>query len=68
MRFLSGVSLGVIVTGRVLAQSTFEPADFNATEGLLANGINPAIILSLESKLENSVLARTTPCAIAVRS
>ncbi|KAJ4299586.1 hypothetical protein N0V90_004832 [Kalmusia sp. IMI 367209] len=65
MRLLSLVSLGAIAAGRVLGQSEFEPADFNATEALLANGVDPSILLSLENTLEGSVLARTTPCAIA---
>lgn len=66
MRFLSLVSLGAIATRRVLAQSEFERSDFNATEALLANGVDASILLSLEDKLEGSVLARATQCAIAV--
>jgi hypothetical protein len=66
MRFLPLVSLGVITVGHVLAQSVFESANFNATEALLANGVDASILLSLENTLEGSVLARTTPCAIAV--
>lgn len=66
MRFLSLVSLGVSAAGLVLAQSTFEPVDFNATEALLANGIDASLLISLEDTLGGTVLARTTPCAIAV--
>jgi hypothetical protein len=66
MRFVSLVSLGVITVGQVLAQSVFESADFNATEALLANGVDASILLGLENTLGGSVLARTTPCAIAV--
>ncbi|KAF1978807.1 FAD-binding domain-containing protein [Bimuria novae-zelandiae CBS 107.79] len=66
MRVLSLISLGAIVTRRAFAQSEFEPADFNATEALLANGVDASILLSLEDKLEGAVSARTTACATAV--
>jgi hypothetical protein len=66
MRVLSLVSLGAIIAGKARAQSEFEPVDFNATEALLENGIDESLLASLNEKLDDSIVARSTPCALAV--
>lgn len=66
MRAFAIVSLGATVVGTALAQSTFEPADFNATEALLKNGVDESILLNLEESLEGTLSKRTSSCSIAV--
>lgn len=53
--------LGVAAT--VLAQGTFEPADFNVTDALLSQGVNVSAIPALEGLVERS---STSACSIAV--
>lgn len=66
MRLLSLVSLGAAAV--VAATSDFEPENFNVTEALLDSGVKPSILLDILDKLEGEVVARSTPCSLAVRS
>lgn len=65
MRVSTIVSLGATVVSTALAQSTFEPADFNATEALLQNGVDESILIKLEESLDGSLSRRTSSCSIA---
>lgn len=64
MRVLPIVALGVTAAGTALAQ-TFEPVDFNVTEALLDNGIEPSILVDLENALGNPLSKRANPCSLA---
>ncbi|KAF2749287.1 FAD binding domain-containing protein [Sporormia fimetaria CBS 119925] len=68
MRFLPIVSLGATVVGTAIAQSSFEPANFNITEALLDLGIDESILIDLETALDGNVGnlgKRTDPCSVA---
>lgn len=67
MRAFSIVSLGATFVGTALAQTTFEPVDFNATEALLQNGIDASLLANLEDSLGGPLSRRTSPCSLAVR-
>lgn len=55
----------------VLAQTTFEPSDFNVTEALLENGVDISSIPELAELAADSDLAKRTidssRCRVAVR-
>jgi hypothetical protein len=57
-------SLGAFLASLSAQTGTFEPADFNVTEALIANGVNVSAIPQLSGLVE-----RTSPsgCSIAVR-
>jgi hypothetical protein len=60
------VSIGALTAG-ALAQSnasTFENADFNITEALIANGVDVSAIPELSGLVERTL--DLSPCAIAV--
>ena len=56
-------SLGALAAS-VLAQDVFEPADFNVTEALVANGVNVSALPDLAALTEKRSLS--SPCAAAV--
>lgn len=62
MKVTTIVSVSALATAAL--GSTFEPADFNVTEALIANGINVAAIPELAGLVERSSLSA---CTIAVR-
>jgi hypothetical protein len=62
MRVASLVPSSILVVG-ALAQSTFEPADFNVTQALLDKGVNISSIPQLEGLVERS---SSSGCSIAV--
>lgn len=66
MRLLSLLTLGSVAAGAALAQSPVEPKDFDPAEALLANGVDASIIENLEKSLNSTLVARTTPCSVAV--
>jgi hypothetical protein len=57
-------SLGVFVASVSAQTGVFEPADFNVTEALIANGVNVTALPQLSSLVERTSLFS---CSIAVR-
>jgi hypothetical protein len=62
MRVSSIISLGFMPSG-IIAQDVFEPADFNVTEALLANGVNVSGLPELSEIGARSILSG---CSITV--
>lgn len=64
------VSVAALLSA-ALAQSTFEPSDFNVTEALLENGVDISSIPELAELAADSDLAKRTidisGCSVAVR-
>lgn len=59
------VSLGAIAAGgQGNAQEVVEPADFNITNALIANGVDASVIPDITSASDNRSLFE--PCATAV--
>jgi hypothetical protein len=56
MRVSSIISLGFMPSG-IIAQDVFEPADFNVTEALLANGVNVSGLPELSEIGARSILS-----------
>ena len=52
------------IASHALAQDVFEPANFNVTEALIANGINISALPGLGNLTEKRSLSN--PCAVAV--
>jgi hypothetical protein len=62
MRVSSIISLGFMPSG-IIAQDVFEPADFNVTEALLANGVDVSALPELSELGARSLLSG---CSTAV--
>lgn len=60
----SFIPLGAFVASVSAQTGAFEPADFNVTEALIANGVNVSAIPQLSGLVERSALSG---CSIAVR-
>lgn len=63
MKARSLLPLAALVS-HALAQDVFEPADFNVTEALLANGVDVSALPGLVNLTEKRSLSN--PCAVAV--
>lgn len=58
------ISLLAAVVGSAFSQDVFEPANFNVTEALIANGVDVSVLSELANLTEKRSL--TTSCATAV--
>ena len=62
-RMKTVLSLGALVAAVAAQTGVFEPADFNVTEALIANGVNVSAIPQLSGLAERTLLGG---CSIAV--
>jgi hypothetical protein len=63
MKVTSFLPLGALVAAVSAQTDVFEPADFNVTEALIANGVNVSAIPELAGLVERTLLSG---CSIAV--
>jgi hypothetical protein len=63
MKATSFLPLGALVAAVSAQADIFEPADFNVTEALIANGVNVSAIPELAGLVERTLLSG---CSIAV--
>lgn len=60
----SFIPLGAFVASVTAQTGAFEPADFNVTEALIANGVNVSAVPQFSGLVERTALSG---CSIAVR-